>query len=129
MINNLLKNDNLVINNKPWGFEIKWAEKTELLSKNQYVSKIIHICPKKRLSLQYHKYKTETMIGLEGKGFILIGEKEDCLKSIDITPGKIIHVEKGVIHRLNSCQKNHLTILETSGYYDEVIRLHDDYGR
>lgn len=132
MLNNLLKEKGEVENkliNKPWGFELKWAEKSELMSKNQYISKIIHICPKKRLSLQYHNYKTETMMCLEGRGFILLGEKESDLKSIDMIPGKIVHVEKNMIHRLHACQTYHLTILETSGFYDEVVRLHDDFGR
>jgi mannose-6-phosphate isomerase len=131
MINNILRNqlNSDKTTKKPWGFEFKWAEESKTMTKNHYVSKIIHVCPKKRLSLQYHKHKTETMLCLEGRGFALIGEDQQDLKSIDLIPGKILHVKKGTIHRLHSCQTQHLTILETSGFYDEVVRLHDDYGR
>lgn len=129
MIKNLLNNKDNKFIEKPWGFEFKWAEHTEVMSKNHYVSKIIHICPRQRLSLQYHNYKTETMICLEGRGFIMLGKDEKNLSAIDLIPGKIIHIDKTMIHRLHACQTYHLTILETSGYYDEVVRLHDDYNR
>jgi len=41
--------------NKPWGYEIIWAETAD------YVGKVLHINAGHRLSKQYHKIKEETL--------------------------------------------------------------------
>ena len=46
---------------KPWGFELIWAE-TE-----NYVGKLLHINAKQRLSLQYHNQKEETVFVTHGE--------------------------------------------------------------
>ena len=40
---------------KPWGYEIVWAETQD------YVGKLLHINAGHRLSLQYHNTKEETV--------------------------------------------------------------------
>ena len=39
---------------KPWGYELIWAETDE------YVGKILHVTEGEALSLQYHQIKDET---------------------------------------------------------------------
>ena len=46
---------------KPWGYELIWAETKD------YVGKILHIKKGHQLSLQYHKVKEETMYLSSGK--------------------------------------------------------------
>ena len=45
---------------KPWGYEIIWAKS------DKYVAKFLHINPRSRLSLQFHRKKEETIYVLEG---------------------------------------------------------------
>ena len=45
---------------KPWGYEIIWAETAN------YVGKILHINAGHRLSKQYHNIKEETLYVLAG---------------------------------------------------------------
>ena len=41
---------------KPWGYELRWAQT------DRYVGKVIHVNAGHALSLQYHKVKDETIL-------------------------------------------------------------------
>ncbi|MDH5590739.1 MAG: cupin, partial [Gemmatimonadota bacterium] len=45
---------------KPWGYELIWAETED------YVGKILHVNAGEASSLQYHETKDETMFLLSG---------------------------------------------------------------
>ena len=62
---------------KPWGFEIIWAETDD------YVGKLLHINAGHRLSKQYHEIKEETLYVL--KGILINYDKDD--KPMRIPPG------------------------------------------
>ena len=102
---------------KPWG-------KEELLEVNKkYVLKRITIDAGKKISLQYHNVKLETMYFLEGTGKKTINKTESSIKQ-----GDYITIGPKIIHRI--CANTKLIFLETSTpELDDVVRLEDDYDR
>jgi len=113
-------NEKLVI--KPWGNEKIWA-KTD-----KYVGKLMTIRAGKRMSLQYHEKKEETIYVLSGC-LMLWTEKSDenCLI---LNPGETYHVKPGCVHRFGADHTQDVVLIEVSTpELDDVIRLEDDYGR
>lgn len=108
---------------KPWGYEIIWA------NTSRYLGKILVINPGHRLSLQYHEQKEETIYVLEGLLQIWESENEDQYSLY--TTGSVYHVKPGQVHRFGcptgeSCVK--LLEVSTPELHD-VIRIKDDYSR
>lgn len=117
---------------KPWGHEIIWAQ-TE-----NYVAKIIKIKLGKRLSLQYHEKKEETIYVLDGT--LCIWESEDDNNFKLLRKGDTYHVLPNQIHRFGSYNDRGLsskfdqeigcTLIEVStNYLDDLIRIKDDFKR
>ena len=103
---------------KPWGHEIWYAHSP------RYAGKILVIEKGKRLSLQYHRVKHETVYVLKGRLGLTLGKKTS-LKN----PGSSIPIAPNTIHRL-AAPKGRVTLLEVSTpELDDVVRLSDDYGR
>ena len=130
---------------KPWGYE-KWIADGEPNFK--YVLKEIFFRSSFRTSLQFHKFKEETNYIQKGKGILFYSDKiidadrfekglytkEEIndlvagLKKIELSPGKIFHIKKGHLHRIESIED--LTIIESSSVeVDDVFRLQDDTER
>lgn len=116
---------------KPWGSE-------EILhADNHYILKRINIKKGKKLSLQYHIYKTETLYLIKGKATVYLcspsiwainEEFERRLDPMDFEVGSYITVEPGWIHRLEAIED--CTFLEASTIeLWDVVRLEDDFGR
>jgi quercetin dioxygenase-like cupin family protein len=106
--------------NKPWGYEEIWA-KTD-----KYVGKLLHINSGQKLSLQFHRYKTETILVVDG----VLTVETDQMKLV-LNKGETYHVEPGQIHRF-CCDKeiNFVRLIEVSTpELNDVIRLEDNYGR
>lgn len=110
------------ITNKPWGIE-------ELLMKtDNYAVKRITIHPGKRMSLQYHKVKEETIYVLSGA--LLIWKSEQMQDHIVVLPGNVYHVTPNTVHRFGSVDQFETIILECSTTeLQDVVRLADDYDR
>lgn len=107
---------------KPWGRETIHAE-TE-----RYVGKILFIAQGRRLSLQYHQRKSETMYLWRGHVRLTLGPSPDDLREIDLRPGEAIDLPSGTVHRLLAVEDSE--ILETSTpELEDVVRLRDDYDR
>ena len=88
---------------KPWGFEIIWAETDD------YVGKLLHINAGHRLSKQYHEIKEETLYVL--KGILINYDKDD--KPMRIPPGEL---------------ESSVEVIEVSTpHLNDVVRLEDDY--
>ncbi len=110
-----------VQDNRPWG---NW----KILKEGEnYKIKIITINPHQRLSLQFHKERSEHWIVIEGNGLITIENNEYPAKCNDhfFIPGN-------TPHRITNCSDTLLKIIEIQyGNCDEddIIRLEDDYGR
>ncbi len=102
---------------KPWGREIWWA-----LTRH-YAGKILQVKAGCSLSLQYHERKHETMLFLEGEGYVEIDERR-----IIVRPPLVIEIKPGMVHRVTAVRD--MTLLEVSTpEVEDVVRLEDRYGR
>lgn len=129
---------------KPWGYE-KWIASGDNF---EYALKELFFKSSFRSSLQFHKQKEETMFFQSGKGILHYSfeiidiekfEKGEYskthlqniinnLQKRELTPGTIIHIKSGCIHRIESIEN--LKIVEASTIQlDDVVRLSDDFGR
>jgi len=107
---------------KPWGFELIWAET------DQYVGKILHVNAGEALSLQYHEIKDETFYLLSGVMLFQVGPSVDQLTDYRMEAGQRFHVTTGTVHRMVA--ETDVDILEASTpHLDDVVRLEDRYGR
>lgn len=107
---------------KPWGYELLYA----LTPK--YAGKVIFVKKGHRLSLQYHEKKDESMYIYQGKVLMEVEDADGKLRSMEMEPGKIIHIPPKTRHRLEAIED--ATFLEVSTpELDDVVRLADDYGR
>lgn len=106
---------------KPWGFEIIWAETA------RYVGKVLHITAGHRLSRQYHRVKEETLRVQTGEMDLEIGPAES-VEVRRMKEGDVFHVLPGTIHRMIAVTD--VDVLEVSTpELDDVVRLEDVYGR
>ena len=105
---------------KPWGFEIIWAHT------DKYVARVLHIDAGKRLSLQIHKQKEETILVISGELELEIQEDQKP-KFKHLSPGDFFHIAAGVTHRLKALTE--VEVVEVSSELGDVLRIVDDYGR
>lgn len=84
--------------------------------------------PKGRLSLQYHHYRAERWVVIEGTATITV---EDAVMKVQ--PGGVVMIPKGAVHRLENLTKFPVEIIEVQmGDYlgeDDIVRLDDAYNR
>jgi mannose-6-phosphate isomerase-like protein (cupin superfamily) len=110
---------------KPWGYELIWAE-TEA-----YVGKLLFVNAGEGLSLQYHEVKEESWLVHSGNGRLelgVAGDAESDLETQDIRPGDTFHFTPGTVHRVTAVTD--LTIFEASTpHLEDIVRLEDRYGR
>ena len=108
---------------KPWGWELIWAET------GRYVGKILFVAAGQSLSLQYHERKDESWYVQSGRARLELGSSGDAvLNEVVIGPGEAFHYPPGTVHRVTALEDT--TILEVSTPdLDDVVRLADAYGR
>jgi mannose-6-phosphate isomerase len=107
---------------KPWGHELIWAH-TE-----RYVGKVLVIEAGKRLSLQRHEVKDESIYVLSGRLRLLLEDDAGEVRTEELGPGDHRRVETGRIHRYEAIERVELMEVSTPEL-DDVVRLQDDYGR
>ena len=119
------KNSNSTINQtifRPWG------EYKTIYCDKGFLIKILRIYPKNKISLQYHKRRSEHWVVVEGVATVTQDEKTFKLQTNEST-----FISRGQIHRLANDSKKPLTLVEVqTGDYlkeDDIIRLEDIYGR
>jgi mannose-6-phosphate isomerase-like protein (cupin superfamily) len=106
---------------KPWGYEIVWAETP------RYVGKILHITAGQKLSRQYHVKKDETFLVESGEMDLEVGQGAD-LRVIRMKTRDSFHCPPNTIHRMVAVTD--VDVLEVSTpELDDVVRLEDAYGR
>ena len=108
---------------KPWGHELIWAHT------DRYVGKILVIEAGKRLSLQRHEIKDESILVLSGPAATVRSRT---------TPGRSASRSSdrastgasptGRIHRYEAIERCELVEVSTPEL-DDVVRLEDDFGR
>jgi mannose-6-phosphate isomerase len=107
---------------KPWGYELWWAE-TPL-----YAGKILHVDAGQSLSLQMHREKDESSYLLSGRLRLTRGPSADELTTEEVGPGFAWRVEPGTVHTIEALED--CDVLEVSTpHLDDVVRLRDRYGR
>ena len=106
---------------RPWG----WYE--DLLAAPGYKVKRLLIHRGRQLSLQRHRYRSESWTVVAGDGARLCGERW-----LEAKAGVMLTIPCGALHRARSDQSD-LVILEVQHgndlREDDIERLQDDYGR
>ena len=106
---------------RPWG----WYE--NLLDASQYKVKRLCLEADQKISLQYHTFRDEHWVVVDGGGNL---ELEDRIKEINI--GDYIFISKGSKHRITAGKCGIIIIEIQIGLKceeDDIIRLEDYYGR
>ena len=117
---------------KPWGREIWYADQAA------YAGKVLEVKKGRRLSLQYHERKTETLYLLSGKVLLTFRPiaSAEIPEAIQVTPadqhvwlpGQTIHIPVRTIHRFEALEDSVLLEVSTPDLTD-VVRLQDDFSR
>jgi len=109
---------------RPWGEFYGWDSGGSWHLKTLYVQK------GKRLSLQYHRQRSELWVLVSGDATATKGEKDGKLKRTPLKRGELFFVPKGAVHRLES-KKGGILVEISQGKFDEndIVRLEDDHGR
>lgn len=107
---------------RPWGFYTVIAEG------KGFISKIIHVNPGQKLSVQSHNYRSEHWVVLTGMAKVVLESKEHIL-----SPGHSVDIAVKEIHSLQNPFEEDLEIIEVQKgdilSEDDIIRYEDMYGR
>ncbi len=107
---------------KPWGFEILFAETPK------YAGKVLFVRKGRRLSLHYHKVKDEVLYVHDGKVNMEIERDGENKEALTLRAGDCVRITPLTRHRLTAIEDT--TLFEASTpELDDVVRLDDDYGR
>jgi mannose-6-phosphate isomerase-like protein (cupin superfamily) len=108
---------------KPWGYEIIYTPENA-----PAVGKILHVKTGKRLSLQYHDEKIETLCLIEGEGHIVLTNEKGEDVEIPMELNKGYFVTPGQVHRVIAVTD--MTFIESSTPESgNTYRLEDDNNR
>lgn len=105
-----------------------WGTYTVLEEDRGFKVKRIEVLPGKRLSYQKHAQRAEHWFVVEGTAKVTLDDKE-----ITVRAGEAIDIPIGAAHRVENPDEGNLVFIEVQrGSYlgeDDIVRLHDDYGR
>lgn len=107
---------------KPWGHELIWAVT------DQYVGKVLVIETGRRLSLQRHEIKDESILVNSGRLRLHLEGDDGVVRTEELGPGDHRHVPTGRIHRYEAIEQCELIEVSTPEL-DDVVRIEDDFGR
>jgi mannose-6-phosphate isomerase-like protein (cupin superfamily) len=107
---------------KPWGHELIWA------LTDRYCGKVLVIEAGKRLSLQRHVKKDESILVLSGRLRLYLEDGSGTVQQLVLGPGEHRHVPTGKIHRYEAIERCELIEVSTPEL-DDVVRIEDDFGR
>ena len=107
---------------KPWGHELIWA------LTDRYCGKVIVVEAGRRLSLQRHDRKDESVLILSGRLQLHLEDDDGVVQVLDLGPGESRHIPPHRIHRFEAKERVELIEVSTPEL-DDVERLEDDYGR
>jgi mannose-6-phosphate isomerase-like protein (cupin superfamily) len=107
---------------KPWGWELVWAEAEE------YVGKILFVRAGESLSLQYHEVKDESWLVQEGRATLELGDVGGELEAFEIAAGDAFRFRPRTVHRVTAVEDTLVIEVSTPQLVD-VVRLEDRYGR
>ena len=107
---------------KPWGWELVWAEA------DTYVGKLLFVRAGESLSLQYHEQKDESWLVHDGRARLELGDVGGALETVEIGAGDAFHFRPRTVHRVTAIEDT-LVIEASTTQLDDVVRLEDAYGR
>ncbi len=107
---------------KPWGWELVWAET------DAYVGKLLFVRAGQSLSLQYHDVKDESWLVQTGRASLELGALGGVLETIEIGPDDAFRYPPGTVHRVTAIDDT-LIVEVSTPHLDDVVRLEDRYGR
>lgn len=109
---------------RPWGEYYGWDQG------DGWNLKTIYIKPKSRLSLQYHHFRTECWLLVEGDAIATVHDEEGKVSKLPLKKGQTYCIGKKQVHRLES-KKGGVVVEVAYGRFDEddIVRLEDDHGR
>ena len=107
---------------RPWGFY------TVIAQGKGFMTKIIHVNPRQKLSLQSHNFRSEHWVVLTGKAKVIL-EGQDLI----LSPGHSIDIPLKAIHSLQNPFEEDLEVIEVQKgdplIEEDIIRYEDIYGR
>ena len=107
---------------RPWGFY------TVIAQGEGFLTKIIHVNPKQRLSLQSHNHRSEHWVVLNGTAMVVLDSKELILHS-----GHSVDIPIKAIHSLQNPYDEAVEVIEVQKgdllIEEDIIRYEDIYGR
>lgn len=107
---------------RPWG---SWSV---LYEGEGMKVKLIEVSPGHRLSLQYHRHRSELWICVSGRASAVVGERE-----IELAPRDTVTIPVGTVHRLGNPGDEPMSIVEVQQgdllSEEDIVRLEDDYNR
>jgi mannose-6-phosphate isomerase len=107
---------------KPWGHELVWAET------DRYAGKILVIETGRRLSLQYHRHKVESILVVSGRMRLELAGDDGVVRAEELGPGESRLIPVGRAHRYAAIER--VQLLEVSSpELGDVVRVEDDFGR
>src|SRR3954468_20164914 len=95
---------------------------------DRYVGKVLVIEAGKRLSLQRHEVKDESILVMSGRLRLFLEDDDGVVRSQELGPWEHCHVRTGRIHRYEAIERCELVEVSTPEL-DDVVRLEDDFGR
>jgi mannose-6-phosphate isomerase len=107
---------------KPWGFELIWAHT------DRYVGKVLVIETGKRLSLQLHRRKDESIFVVSGRLRLELEGDDGAMHVHELAPREHRRIPTGRRHRFEAIERVELLEVSTPEL-DDVVRIEDDYGR
>lgn len=107
---------------KPWGHELIWAET------DRYAGKVLVIEAGRRLSLQYHERKLESILVVSGRLRLHLEGDDGVILATDLGPGESSLVPARRRHRYEAIDRVELFEV-SSPELDDVVRVQDDFGR
>jgi len=108
---------------KPWGHEIIWV------ATDRYVGKVIHLAAGRRLSLQYHERKDESILVLSGLLRLHLADADGTMRIEDLGPGAHRRIPVGRMHRFEATDADVELVEVSTPELDDVVRVEDDFGR
>ena len=109
--------------NKPWGREIVLSE-----GNLPYTAKILEVIGGKKLSLQYHDQKTETLVLISGEAKLIRGPNQTELKTTEMTRNEGYTIQKMEVHRIQAVTDCRIFEASTP-QIGTTYRLEDDTNR
>ena len=107
---------------RPWGFY------TVIAQGEGFLTKIIHVNPGQKLSVQSHNYRSEHWVVLSGTAKVVLEGKDIILSS-----GHSVDIPLKAIHSLQNPYNEDLEIIEVQKgnplIEEDIIRYEDMYGR